>query len=288
MIRQVTISLLLLFCLLASQSADAQNKTEYIEIDLWRQGLPNTNGKDRLPFNEAEGNYKPSIRVYLPQREKATGRAVIACPGGGYAKLAYNHEGYDFAPFFTEQGIAFIVLKYRMPFGNREVPYTDAEEAIRLVKENAKEWNINVMDIGIMGSSAGGHLASTIATHAKPEIRPAFQILLYPVITMDSSYTHQGSRKNLLGSNPPGSLIDLYSNEKQVTPETPRAFIVFSDDDKGVSSINGVNYYEALKRKNVPAALHIYPSGGHGWGIRDNFKYKSLFLAELKEWLESF
>jgi acetyl esterase/lipase len=283
--RKILLSLLLVVMQLTTIYAQAP---EYLEIDLWKNGMPNTNGKDKLPFNEQESNFKPSIRVYLPEKDKATGRAVIACPGGGYWKLAHNHEGYDFAPFFNEQGIALIVLKYRMPFGNREVPYSDAEEALRLVKENAVKWNINPMDIGIMGSSAGGHLASTIATHANAQSRPAFQILLYPVITMDSAYTHQGSRKNLLGANPGKDLIDQYSNEKQVTQETPRAFITFSDDDGGVSSVNGVRYYLALKEKKIPASLHIFPSGGHGWGIRDNFKYKELFLAELRAWLKSF
>ena len=278
----------LLLVLATLQLTTHAQVTEYFDIDLWKNGLPNTNGKDKLPFNEEEFNYKPSIRVYLPEKAKATGRAVVACPGGGYGRLAYNHEGYDFAPFFNEQGIALIVLKYRMPFGNREVPYSDVEEALRLVKENASKWNINPLDIGIMGSSAGGHLASTLATHAQNESRPAFQILLYPVITMDSVYTHQGSRKNLLGTNPGKELIERYSNEKQVTAQTPRAFIVFSDDDGAVSSVNGVRYYLALKEKKVPASLHIFPTGGHGWGIRDNFKYKELFLAELRSWLKSF
>jgi acetyl esterase/lipase len=279
---------LLLFLLAATTVAQAQKQPEYIEIALWEKGLPNTNGKDNLPPNEKEHNFKPSIRVYLPAKDKATGRAVVACPGGSYNGLAYNHEGYGFAPFFTEQGVAFILLKYRMPFGHKEVPFSDAEEALRLVREHAREWNIKVEDIGIMGSSAGGHLASTIATHTKPELRPAFQILLYPVITMDSTYTHRGSRRNLLGSRPTADLIALYSNEKQVTKTTPRAFLALSDDDKVVSSVNGVNYYLALKQVGVPASLHVYPSGNHGWGIKDTFLYKEAFLTELRAWLKSF
>lgn len=268
--------------------ANAQQPPQYIDIDLWPKGLPNTNGKDNLPPVDSLRIYKPSIRIFLPVKEKATGRAVVACPGGGYHGLAYNHEGYGFAPFFLEQGIALIVLKYRMPFGHREVPFSDAEEALRLVKEHAKEWNINPQNIGIMGASAGGHLATTIATRVKPELRPAFQILLYPVITMDSAYTHRGSRRNLLGEQPPADLVTQYSNEKQVTKETPKAFIAFSDDDKGVSPVNGVNYYLALRAHNIPAALHIYPAGGHGWGSRDTFKYKAAFLQDLKDWLQSY
>ena len=278
---------LIMTSLLLIQYTTAQ-QPGYIDIDLWQKGLPNSNGKDNLPPSDSLKIYKPSIRVFLPAKEKATGRAVVACPGGGYSGLAYEHEGYGFAPFFNERGIALIVLKYRMPLGHREVPFSDAEEAIRLVKEHAKEWNINPNDVGIMGASAGGHLASTIATRVKAELRPAFQILLYPVITMDTTYAHKGSRRNLLGANPSEELVWLYSNEKQVTKETPRAFIVFSDDDKSVPSVNGVNYYLAMRKLNIPATLHIYPSGGHGWGIRDTFKYKTAFLLDLEDWLKSF
>ena len=279
---------LLSLLLIITTSLFAQKDSGYIEIALWEKGFPNTNGKDTTPFNEKEHNFKPSIRVYLPPKEKATGRAVVACPGGSYAGLAYSHEGYSFAPFFTEQGIAFILLKYRMPFGNRVVPFSDAEEALRLTKAHAKEWNIKVDDIGIMGSSAGGHLASTVATHSKPELRPAFQILLYPVITMDSTFTHRNSRRNLLGPQPSEEMVMLYANEKQVTKETPRAFIALSDDDKVVLPQNGVSYYLALNKASVPASLHVYPSGGHGWGIKDSFLYKEAFLKELREWLKSF
>ncbi|MFV0607187.1 MAG: alpha/beta hydrolase [Niabella sp.] len=260
----------------------------YQDIDLWQKGLPNTNGTDHLLPNDKERIYKPSIRVYLPAKEKATGRAVVAYPGGGYSHLAYNHEGYGFAQFFTDRGIALIVLKYRMPNGNREVPFYDAEEAIRITKEHSKEWHIHPDDIGIMGSSAGGHLASTMATHFKKDLRPAFQILLYPVITMDSTFTHRGSRRSLLGDNPSKKLIDLYSNEKQVSPETPRAFIVTSDDDKTVSTVNSMQYYLALKRNGVPTTMHVYPSGGHGWGMKSAFKYHDDFIRDLTAWLNSF
>ena len=189
---------------------------------------------------------QPSLRVFLPAPELATGRAVVACPGGGYSHLAFEHEGCDWAPYFNKQGIALIVLKYRMPNGDRTLPISDAEAAMKLVRDSADVWNLNPNDIGIMGSSAGGHLASTIATHAKPELRPNFQILFYPVITMDKSYTHRGSHDNLLGKDASAELELEYSNEKQVTKDTPRAFIVYSDDDKVVSPANGVNYYLEL------------------------------------------
>ena len=231
---------------------------------------------------------QPSLRVFLPAPELATGRAVVACPGGGYSGLAVNHEGYDWAPYFNKQGIALIVLKYRMPKGDRTLPISDAEAAMKMVRDSADVWNLNPNDIGIMGSSAGGHLASTIATHAPEALRPNFQILFYPVITMDKSFTHMGSHDNLLGKDASADLEKEFSNEMQVTKETPRAFIVYSDDDKVVPPANGVNYYLALNKKGVPSVLHIYPTGGHGWGIREDFLYKSEMQNELTSWLRSF
>ena len=231
---------------------------------------------------------QPSLRVFLPAPELATGRAVVACPGGGYSGLAVNHEGYDWAPYFNKQGIALIVLKYRLPKGDRTLPISDAEAAMKMVRDSADVWNLNPNDIGIMGSSAGGHLASTIATHAPEALRPNFQILFYPVITMDKSFTHMGSHDNLLGKDASADLEKEFSNEKQVTKETPRAFIVYSDDDKVVPPANGVNYYLALNKKGVPSVLHIYPTGGHGWGIREDFLYKSEMQNELTSWLRSF
>lgn len=283
------ISFAVIVCtMLLTEPAFAQYTQKQFDLDLWPNGLPNTNGIDHLPFDDNTQNYKPSLRIFLPIEELSTGRAIIACPGGGYSHLAYGHEGYDWAPFFNKMGIAYIVLKYRMPKGVKEVPFSDAEEAIRVAKEMAGQWSINPDDIGIMGSSAGGHLASTIATHIKPDLRPAFQVLFYPVISMDKVFTHLGSRNNLLGENISQQLEELYSNEKQVTGETPRAFIVFSDDDRAVPPTNGVYYYLALKENNVPASLHIYPSGGHGWGFRSNFQYNKEMLQDLTAWLLSF
>lgn len=287
--KNAIVLILLLSLFTTGNRIFAQNDVKVIDIDLWEKGFPNTNGEDKKPFDESKGNYKPCIRVYLPPKEMATGRAVIACPGGSYSGLAYNHEGYDWAHFFNAQGIAYIVLKYRMPKGgHKEVPFSDATEALRLVKAKAAEWNINPKDVGIMGSSAGGHLASTMATHSKPEVRPAFQILFYPVITMDKMYTHMGSHDNLLGKNASAQLETLYSNEKQVTKDTPRAIILLSDDDVVVPSPNGVNYYLALNKCKVPASLYIYPTGGHGWGAKPDFKYHTEMLGDLSAWLRSF
>lgn len=286
--KRIIFFTIVLCAILVSGSLFGQYTQKEFDVDLWVDGFPNTNGMDHLPFDDKVQNYKPSLRVFLPKEELATGRAVIACPGGGYAGLAYEHEGYDWAPFFNEMGIAYIVLKYRMPKGVKEVPFSDAEEAIRIIKGMAGEWSINPGDIGIMGSSAGGHLASTVATHIKPDLRPAFQILFYPVITMDKTFTHMGSHDNLLGKDASQELEDLYSNEKQVTNGTPRAFIVFSDDDNVVPTPNGVHYYLALKKNNVSASLYIYPSGGHGWGYRPDFKYNKEMLQDLTAWILSF
>lgn len=277
---------MLLLCMAVAGIAQQNNRV--FDIDLWQQGLPNSNGMDSPPFDESIGNFKPSIRVFLPDSLIATGKAVLICPGGAYVHLAYNHEGYDWAPYFNKMGIAAIVLKYRMPKrGHKEVPYSDAEEAMRLIKSHALQWNINPGDVGIMGSSAGGHLASTVAVRSTGDLRPDFQILFYPVITMDKKYTHMGSHDNLLGLDASKELEEKYSNEKQVTDSTPPAFIVYSDDDDIVAPDNGVNYYLALRKHRIPASLHIYPSGGHGWGILESFLYKNQMLNDLEVWLKT-
>ena len=232
--------------------------------------------------------YSPSTHnssVYLPDRDKATGRMVIALPGGGYSGLAMFHEGFDWAEWFLSKGIAFGVLKYRMPAGDHTIPFSDVQAAFTLAKEHAAEWNVHTGDIGIMGSSAGGHLASTYATHAKAGDKPAFQILLYPVITMDASFTHAGSRMNLLGENPSQELTDRFSNEKRVDASTPPAFIIFAADDKVVPPANGFRYAEALTRHGVPVTFLLYLTGGHGFGNRESFSYKAQFMEELTQWL---
>ena len=261
-----------------------------IELPLWPNGAPNSNelkGDEQEMDNGRVSNIKnPDITVY--RAEHPSGIAVIMCPGGGYARLAMNHEGHDMAPWFNTQGITYVVLKYRMPNGHNEVPFSDVEQAIRLVRQHAAEWNINPAKVGIMGASAGGHLASTLATHYTSKgTRPDFQILLYPVITMDANFTHAGSRENLITKNPSADLIAKYSNELQVNAQTPQAFIALSSDDKAVLPQNSINYYLALLKHNVPATMHIYPTGGHGWGFRDNFTYKRQWTDELEKWLRN-
>lgn len=278
------IALLSLFSFLAISMMNAQTARQF-DIDLWQKGLPNSNGREAQGYDDEKQNFKPSIRVFLPADGEKPSKAVIICPGGGYSHLALSHEGYEWAPFFNELNVAVVVLKYRMPNGNREVPISDALEALRITKKNSKIWNINPDEIGIMGFSAGGHLATTIATHAPDSLRPAFQILFYPVVTLNSAETHLSSRAGFLGKNPSQELIDLYSNELQVKDNTPTAFIALSSDDAAVVPSNSIKYYTALQQHKIPVSMHVYPSGGHGWGIRENFAYHDLMMSELKGWI---
>ena len=268
------LSLLLFF--FVSVIASAQKP---IELNLWPNGPKTSNGD---PQDMAK------VTVFLPNEKRATGRAVVICPGGGYGHLSMQNEGTDWAPFFNGQGIALIVLKYRMPHGHYTVPAEDAEEAIKLVRSKAQEWHINAQDVGIMGFSAGGHLASTVATHATGDAKPNFQILFYPVISMEQGTTHQGSRDNLLGKNPKRKLVNEYCNEQHINTHTPRCFLALAHDDKAVPPLNSINYYEELYANKVPAAMYIYPTGGHGFGIRQSFAYHLELMLELKAWLRSF
>lgn len=214
--------------------------------------------------------------------KKPNGQAIVACPGGGYAGIATTHEGHDMATWFNTQGITYAVLHYRMPYGKHEIPLSDAHQAILYMRKNGEKWGIK--QLGIMGSSAGGHLASTAATHFDAETRPDFQILFYPVVTM-TDYTHQGSKDNLLGKNPSEELVKLYSNELQVTEQTPPAFIMHSSNDDAVPVLNSINYYLALCKHGVWSSMHLYPIGGHGWGYNESFPYKAQWKNELEKWL---
>lgn len=266
----------LLLLALFSLGAAAQKTTD---MNLYQGKVPKNNG---IAGDTAK------VRIYLPDSRKATGRAIVICPGGGYEHLAMNHEGYDWGAYFQSQGIAAVVLKYRMPNGHDDVPLTDAENAIRLVRRNAAAWHVDAEQVGIMGFSAGGHLASTVATQSKGDAKPNFQILFYPVITMMEGYTHEGSRHNLLGKHPTKREEKKYSSDMNVTRTTPRAFIALSDDDSSVPPANGVNYYIELYRNDVPASLYVYPTGGHGWGSRLTFRHHLELLQNLNAWLDSF
>jgi len=230
------------------------------------------------------------LKVFLPSKNKATGRAIIDCPGGSYSNLCMDYEGTDWAPFYNEMGIAYAVLKYRMPHGNRELPIKDAEQAIRTFRDSAEVWNINPYDVGIMGFSAGGHLASTVATHADFDARPNFQILFYPVISMDQKLGHKWSSIHLLGDDAENEkVVKEFSNEKQIRRHiTPPAILFMSDDDRIVPPLtNGVPYYTELRKHDITASLHIYPRGGHGWRFDSRFPYHYDMLHTLTDWLKN-
>lgn len=229
----------------------------------------------------------PTVTIY--PADNPNGTAMLMCPGGAYFGLAYNHEGTDLAKDLNDNGITLAVLKYRMPNnGHYTVPADDARRAMQILREKAGEYGINPDRIGIGGASAGGHLASTVATHPTDGLPlPAFQVLFYPVISMKEGVTHQGSHDNLLGKDAAADLVALYNNEDHVSPETPPALILVSADDDVVPLQNSLDYYTALLKNGVRASIHVYPVGGHGWACRDVFPYNRVSLDELVTWLKN-
>jgi acetyl esterase/lipase len=244
---------------------------------------------------------EPTLDVYPAPPEKATGTAVIVCPGGGYSALAIAHEGAEVAQWLNNLGITAFVLKYRLPedaiMVDKSVgPLQDAQKAIRLVRQHAKEWNIHPDKIGVMGFSAGGHLASTLSTHFNEKVyepseatsaRPDFSLLIYPVITMNPGSAHMGSRTNLLGKDPSSDRVKHFSNELQVTKDTPPAFLVHSIDDEAVPVQNSIAYALALEKHRVPCELHIYQSGGHGYGLGRSNNTESSWPEACRRWLKA-
>jgi len=279
-------------------------------IPLWENGnIPNQKETDEKEIEEEKSIIivrnvqNPALEVYLPSKQTATGQGVIICPGGGYHVLAYDWEGTDIAKWLNSQGIAAFVLKYRLPVSKslivpHEAPLMDAKRAIRTVRFNAEKWNVSPDKIGIMGFSAGGHLASTLATrfedHQNPtdsidkvNARPDFSILVYPRITMDTTYGKSSSRTALLGGTPEKELVDYYSNELHVSTSTPPTFLVHCADDEGTPPINSLLFYQALQKHKIPSELHIYPEGGHGFGLAKDKSRLSSWTDLLSSWLES-
>jgi acetyl esterase/lipase len=254
-------------------------------VELYHGKVPNskqTEKKETFNSGMFKSVTKPTLEVYLPEKEKASGAAMIVIPGGGYGVVVYQGEGISTAKQFAKNGIAAFVLKYRLPddsiMVNKTIgPLQDAQQAIKIVRENAARWGVDTGKVGIIGFSAGGHLASTAATHfTKPSIenvnntslRPNFQVVVYPVISMQDSLTHRDSRNSLLGKNPSKELVNEYSNELQVTANTPPAYITHAADDKTVDVDNSIGYFESLRHHNVDVEMHIYPRGGHGFIFR--------------------
>ena len=253
-------------------------------IPLYEGNIPNSKPSDIK--ESGEGMYRnvtnPTLEYFKPNPEKATGTAIIMVPGGGYSVVVYQGEGVGNAKALTDQGIAVFILKYRLPndaimIDKKIGPLQDAQQAIKLVRENAEKWDIDTYKIGIMGFSAGGHLAASAATHFEKSyiensnntnLRPDFQILVYPVISMTDSLTHGGSRDALLGKNPTKEDIQLFSNEQQVKANTPPAYLTHTADDTTVDVDNSIAYFESLRHNKVDAEMHIYPKGGHGFIFR--------------------
>jgi acetyl esterase/lipase len=258
---------------------------------LWPQGAPGAVGSEELD--------RPTLTIYQPPAEQRQRAAIVVCPGGGYAGLAMDHEGRQVADWLNAQGITACVLKYRLgPRYRHPAPLDDAQRAIRTVRAAADKLGIDRDKVGILGFSAGGHLASTAATHfagGKPDsgdaieresCRPDFAVLLYPVVAMATEYAHGGSKKNLLGDSPDEELVASLSNERQVTSETPPCFLVHTDEDKPVPAENSLLFYQALRKAGVPAELHVYQYGQHGLGLGPKDPAFSTWPALCATWLK--
>ena len=282
-------------------------------IPIWSNKIPNyikSNEKEIKFYNQDSTRYSyskvqvPTLEIILPPKKFSNGNAIIIFPGGGYKNLAYKWEGVTMSQFLNSKGIAAFILKYRLPQSksvkiSHLAPLQDAQRAIKIVRKNAKKWNIDPNKIGILGFSAGGHLASTLGTQFnrdlienKDEIdlidaRPNFMALIYPVISMDSSIYHGGSVKNLLGESPSKELIRQYSNELNVTDDTPPTFIIHSNDDKGVKVENSLRFHKSLNQNGIKNEMHIYPYGGHGYSLATGMGQLSKWPDLLIDWIKS-
>ncbi|MGE0079278.1 MAG: alpha/beta hydrolase [Bacteroidales bacterium] len=297
--RKITIIInIVMMCLYAS----AQDMT----IKLWENGVPgskqDTSYKETTILNKQRPRIlkvtDPEIQIFIPDTNISTGTAILICPGGGYERLAIDHEGWDVAKWLNSMGITGIVLKYRLPSDAIMIdktigPLQDVQEAIRTIRRNAAKWNIDPNKIGVIGFSAGGHVAGIASTMYNEKVyntdtisaRPDFSILIYSVLSMQS-FTHSGSKKNLLGDAPSQELTDKFSNELHVNKQTPPAFLVHSQDDKSVPVENSIRYFQALIKNSIPAELHIYEKGGHGYGLAtDRETTESSWPDACKKWL---
>jgi acetyl esterase/lipase len=259
-------------------------------VVLWPDGAPGAVGNEDVD--------RPTLTLYPAPEQRSSGAAVVVCPGGGYHALAMDHEGTQIARWLNSIGVSAFVLKYRLgPRYHHPAPLNDAQRALRWVRLNSEKFHIDRGRLGIWGFSAGGHLASTAATHFdrgnpgaaemidRMSSRPDFVILAYPVISFTTEYVHEGSRRNLLGDNPDPKLMELLSNEKQVTADTPPTFLFHTDEDNGVPAENSVLFYLALRKAGVPAELHIYEHGPHGVGLAPTDLALSSWPHRLADWL---
>ena len=272
-------------------NVEAQEPTE--TRLLWPNGAPGALGEEPKDC--------PQLIIYLPEEDKANGAAVVVCPGGGYGGLAMGHEGHDIARWWNSHGVAAFICDYRhrgKGYGH-PAPLQDAQRAIRTVRANAETWNVDPAKIGVMGFSAGGHLASTATTHfdagqadasdpiEQESCRPDFAILCYAVIALNEPYTHYGSQRNLLGQDASDELIEQFSNEKRVTPETPPTFLWHTDEDTVVPPENSVVFYMACCENDVPAELHVYRKGRHGVGLAVDIPGTCEWPTQCVNWLRT-
>ena len=285
--RILTVLLAMAVLPLAAQEY-GQNRT----IKIWDNSTAPHSSELTSPEAETSPNIIGSVTeavlyVFEADPAKATGQAIVICPGGGYAVVCMSYEGVEMAKWLASQGITCGVLKYRMPNGHKEVPLEDAVEALRIMRRNAADLRIDPAKVGIMGFSAGGHLAAYTSNFAPEGEKPAFSILFYPVITGEDGLCHKGSFDNLLGADATAAQRAEYSLETRVTRSTPPALLLLSDHDTVVPPISSMRYYNALKKHGIKASMHIYPEGWHGWGISPDFPYREAWQASLLDWLKT-
>lgn len=280
-----------LFFLLLLCSIIGLYANDSICVKLYPKGGKCSNGLEGK--NETyDGKYirnisDPSITVFFPSGEQKNRKAILIIPGGSYSGIAVSHEGYATKNWLNSNGIVAVLLKYRLPNGHPNVPLQDAQEAMRLIRSYAAEWGIDVNAVGIMGFSAGGHLASSLLTRFEEELtRPDFGILVYPVV--DLHYENGKTGENLLGEKISEELMQKYSTHHYVNDQTPPTYLVLTDDDKVVPPANSIAFYSSLKEKGVAAELHIYPSGNHGWWMRDRYLYGEETYTSLMRWIQSY
>ena len=291
MLNKLILAAIASLCVMTAQAQD-------LTIKLWDNATaPHSNGlsgEDKDEGQERISNTNVAeLFIYEANPAKATGQAVVICPGGGYRLLSMGHEGRDYAKWMAENGITTAVLKYRLPNTTPQVPMEDAAEALRYMREEYRGKE-SIKQLGIMGFSAGGHLAASTAvgclkangdTSARAALRPDFAVLFYPVITGNPSQMHKGSYDKLLGSDRTQELTDKWSPELVAGKDAPQTLLILSSDDATVPPINSTKFYNTLKELGVPASITILPSGGHGWGFRDSFKYKAIWQETMLQWL---
>ena len=277
-----------------SVMAKEQQEVKYYQdetIVIWDNNkAPHSNGLEGEAYEDKPfrlvNTTKAVLYVYNADQAKATGQAVVICPGGGYGKLSMDQEGYLMAQWLAKNGIAAFVLEYRLPNGHREVPLEDAVEAIRIVRKKAKKYNIDPSKVGVMGFSAGGHLAASASNIPAVKDRPNFSILFYPVVIANHYTSHRGSFRNLLGKGFTQADADNFSMEKLASENTPPTILLLSDDDTTVPAAGAAMYYAALRYHGVKAAMYVFPEGGHGWGNYDKFSYQKEWQHLLLRWLK--